>query len=228
MNTNETINNDSDAPKVFISYSHDSQEHKDRVLIFSNRLRAEGIDCNIDQYRESLDEGWPRWMRNQLEWADFVLVVCTENYYRRFWGQEVSGKGQGVTWEGAIILQELYETYQKTNKFIPVLFPDGESKNIPEILRSFSGYRLEINEEYEKLYRLITNQPAAQKPPLGKVVDLPPRPLPPLPPRERQQTFEEIDSENPNPGTAQNIHQDIRNNSGFVNGINYGNQTINY
>jgi len=45
---------------VFISYSHDSREHMDRVLELSNRLRADGIDCHIDQYEMSLPEGWPR------------------------------------------------------------------------------------------------------------------------------------------------------------------------
>ena len=37
------------APKVFISYSHDSPEHADRVLDLSNRLRGEGIDTVLDQ-----------------------------------------------------------------------------------------------------------------------------------------------------------------------------------
>jgi len=77
-----------DAPKVFISYSHDSQEHKDRILTLANRLRAEGVDCSIDQYEESPAEGWPRWMMNQLEWADFVVVVCSEQYDHRVSGRE--------------------------------------------------------------------------------------------------------------------------------------------
>jgi len=109
----------SDAPKVFISYSHDSQEHKDRILALANRLRAGGIDCNIDQYEESPAEGWPRWMMNQLEWADFVVVVCTEQYDRRFRGKESPGVGRGVTWEGAIITQELYDSHVKSPKFVP-------------------------------------------------------------------------------------------------------------
>ncbi|MCU0537361.1 MAG: toll/interleukin-1 receptor domain-containing protein [Hydrococcus sp. Prado102] len=74
------------APKVFISYSHDSQTHKDRVLDMANRLRSEGVDCQIDQYEFFPSEGWPRWMMNQLDWAEFVLVVCTEQYERRFRG----------------------------------------------------------------------------------------------------------------------------------------------
>ena len=47
-------------PKIFISYSHDSSRHQARVSALSNRLRADGFDCNIDQYEVSPDEGWPR------------------------------------------------------------------------------------------------------------------------------------------------------------------------
>jgi SEFIR domain len=39
--------------KVFISYRHDSQTHEDRVLALADRLRDDGIDCNIDQYQQS-------------------------------------------------------------------------------------------------------------------------------------------------------------------------------
>ncbi|HEY9820529.1 MAG TPA: SEFIR domain-containing protein, partial [Candidatus Sericytochromatia bacterium] len=41
------------SPTVFISYSRDSREHKDRVLNLADRLRDDGIDCNIDQYEIS-------------------------------------------------------------------------------------------------------------------------------------------------------------------------------
>ncbi len=54
-------------PVVFISYTHDSDEHLDRVLEFSNKLRAEGIDAVLDQYEESPPEGWPRWIDKFVE-----------------------------------------------------------------------------------------------------------------------------------------------------------------
>jgi hypothetical protein len=44
-------------PTVFISYSHDSPEHVDRVLAFANQLRRDGIDCTLDQYETSPPEG---------------------------------------------------------------------------------------------------------------------------------------------------------------------------
>ena len=52
----------SDPPKVLISYSHDSPEHQKRVLRLANRLRADGIDCTIDQYVLVPEQGWPHWM----------------------------------------------------------------------------------------------------------------------------------------------------------------------
>jgi hypothetical protein len=82
--------------QVFISYSHDSREHMDRVLTLSNRLDAGGIDCHIDQYEESPAEGWPRWMVDQIEDVNSVLVVCTETYEGRFRGRDKLEKVWGT------------------------------------------------------------------------------------------------------------------------------------
>ena len=183
------MNVGSAAPKVFITYSHDSPEHKDRVLLLTNRLRAEGVDCNIDQYEESPNEGWPRWMMNQLEWADFVVVVCTEQYERRFRGKERPGIGRGVTWEGAIITQELYDSHVNSTKFIPVVFFAEDENFIPIMIRGFSQYNLCTEDGYEAFYRRLTNQLLNPKPSLGERIELAPRVLPSLPARDRQQFF---------------------------------------
>jgi len=175
--------NPSFAPrKVFISYSHDSEEHKQCVLKLANRLREEAVDCNIDQYESSPSEGWPRWMLNQLDWAEFVLVICTEVYNRRFRGHEEPGIGRGVTWEGAIITQELYDNHSRSNKFIPIVFNAQDKKHIPIPIRGYTSYLLE--QEYFSLYRHITNQPQNPKPELGNIIL-----LSPLPRRDRQQYF---------------------------------------
>jgi len=98
----------SEPPKVFISYSHDSAEHAQHVLELANRLRADGIDCTIDQYVVVPAEGWPRWMDKQIRDSDFVVMVCTETYYQRVMGEEQPGKGLGVRWEGHLIYGEIY------------------------------------------------------------------------------------------------------------------------
>ena len=117
-----------DQIRVFISYSHDSDDHRKAVASLATLLRKDGLDVVIDQYvNGSPVEGWPQWMLNQLDVAKYVLVVCTQTYFRQFRGKEARGKGKGVTWEGPIIEQEIYDAHRQTLKFVPILFtPDQE------------------------------------------------------------------------------------------------------
>jgi tetratricopeptide (TPR) repeat protein len=174
---------------VFISYSHDSAEHMDRVLALSNRLRQEGVDCRIDQYEQSPSEGWPQWCEKQVEQSGFVLVACTETYLRRFKGEEAPGKGLGGTWEGHIITQELYNAQGENSKFIPIIFSEQDAPHIPVILQGATHYQIS-EEGYERFYRRLTNQPLIQMPTLGAVKPMAAREvLPSMPALARQQDF---------------------------------------
>lgn len=161
--------------KIFISYSHDSAEHMSRVLRLADRLRADGIDCELDQYEESPPEGWPKWARRKMTESEYVLVACTETYLRRFDGKEDPGKGRGVKWEGAILTQELYEADGRNQKFIPVVFSADELQYVPIELRGTTHYILSVEADFDKLYRRLTNQPLVTKPQLGQLKRLPSR-----------------------------------------------------
>jgi len=87
------------AAKLFVSYSHDSPEHQDRVRALADRLRADGIDAMLDQYAPAPPEGWSMWMDEQIRTADFVLLFGTETYLQRVERRERPGKGRGVLWE---------------------------------------------------------------------------------------------------------------------------------
>ena len=156
---------------VFISYSHDSDEHRDLVLALSERLRADGIATILDRYVEkgSPPEGWPRWMMNGLNAATHVLCVCTETYRRRFLGQEVPGKGKGVDWEGALVNQALYDARSHTNKFIPVLFAHSDEPHIPEPLRPQTHYVLDSEASYQALYDSLLDQAGVQPGAIGEL-----------------------------------------------------------
>ena len=160
--------------KVFVSYSHDSDEHAERVRSLADRLRYDGIDCTIDQYVMAPEDGWRQWMTRQMEWADFVLMVCTETYDRRVRGDEQPGKGLGAIYEGSVLLQLLYDAGMKNDRAIPVLFEELDVKNIPIPLRQYMRYRLW--DQYEDLYRNLTGQPSVVPPSLGRIRELPPRP----------------------------------------------------
>jgi len=84
--------------KVFISYSHDSSEHATRVRGLAASLSRDGCECQIDAFKDTVED-WPAWMTRQLIEADFVLCVVTETYSRRFRGNELPDVGLGVGWE---------------------------------------------------------------------------------------------------------------------------------
>jgi tetratricopeptide (TPR) repeat protein len=157
-----------DRVRVFLSYSHDSAAHKERVLSLSERLRKDGIETRLDQYVPGTPrETWPRWMLDQLDWGEFVLVVCTQTYYRRFRGHEVPGKGKGADWEGAVITQAIYDARSATTKFVPVLFDPKDELFIPEPLRGRTFYLATSEEGYQALYDFLLDQAGVEPGALG-------------------------------------------------------------
>ena len=157
-----------DPRKVFISYSHDSDEHSAAVKGLADSLRQDGVDCMIDQYHsKGPGDGWPLWSEKQIEQADLVLLVCTKTYLRRVRKEEPKGTGHGATWEAHIIYQLLYESFVEDHKFIPVVFNDTDKVYIPTPLRAANHYLLDAQKGYEKLYRHITDQPGVILPVLG-------------------------------------------------------------
>jgi hypothetical protein len=154
--------------KVFISYSHDSDEHREKVLALSERLRQDGIQTLLDNYvNGSPQQGWPRWMLDQLDAAHYVLIVCSETYYRRFRGHEAPGKGKGVDWEGALITQEIYDCRTQTLKFVPIFLSAAVVDWIPEPLRSRTYYVLTSESGYHRLYDCLLDQAGVEPQPLG-------------------------------------------------------------
>src|SRR5271166_1915144 len=172
--------------KVFISYSHDSPEHARRVLVLAERLRKDGIDAQIDQYVAGTPpEGWPRWMLDRLDWAEFVLLICTETYYRRFRGHEEPGKGKGVDWEGNLITSEIYKDTSRTTKFVPVLFASQSEEFIPEPLQGVSHYVLDPSDQtsaanYSALLAFFRGRARITPAPLGLPKEIEIRGAPPL------------------------------------------------
>ena len=159
------------APKVFISYSHDTPEHEKLILELSNRLRKSGVDANIDQYQVVPSQGWPLWMEKEIRDSQFVLVVCTETYLRRVMKEE-TGKGLGVMWESSIIYQYLYNAGLSNEKFIPVILEHRNTEFIPMPLQPTTYFDVSTDRGYEDLFRRLTNQPRITKPELGELETL--------------------------------------------------------
>jgi hypothetical protein len=166
----DTLTANISPPSTFISYSHDSPGHMDRILRLANRLRAEGVPCELDQFHDSPAQGWPRWMMDQIEESSHVLVCCTENYNLRFRGKTQAGTGKGVKWEGAVIAQELYDAGSLNRAFIPVILNPEDAQHIPMPLRGATFYDLSQKDGFTNLLRRLTSQPRVVADPVAASV----------------------------------------------------------
>lgn len=68
------------APKIFVSYSYDSQQHKDWVRKLATGLRVQGIDAVLDQWDLTLGQDMAAFMATGIRKADRVLLICSEAY----------------------------------------------------------------------------------------------------------------------------------------------------
>lgn len=154
-------------PSVVISYAHGAY---DQVCVdLSDRLRSMGVDSEIDAYVNSPEEGWGRWMTSLMT-ERVVLMVCDEAYYRHFKLGSTTGVGRGVTFESGLLVQRFIESQGRNAFLYPLIHRADDARWIPEFLRGTT--RFLIPDEYEQLYRMLTEQPKHPRPALGPIVDL--------------------------------------------------------
>jgi TIR domain len=157
-------------PTAIISYAHDSEEHRDRVLALAQELRQAGIDCTLDRFVDPVD--WALWMETEVRKRAWVVVVASEAYLRRSRDEEEAGRGRGARWEYALIRQMLYEASLGDQKFVPVIFAAEDTRYIPDALRTRTRYDVSRGEDRKRLVEKLA----------GRRVTIAPVPLGPLEP----------------------------------------------
>lgn len=157
-------------PKVFISYSWSSPQHQSLVREWAEQLIADGIEVVLDIY--DLKEGHDKFVFMERMVTDssvtHVLVVCDKIY-----SEKADARKAGVGTESQIISQEVYEKVEQS-KFIPIAceFDDEGNPFLPTFLKSrvwinFSSPE-EVNNNWEKLVRVIYGKPLYEKPKVGQ------------------------------------------------------------
>ncbi|HML52432.1 MAG TPA: TIR domain-containing protein [Propionicimonas sp.] len=162
-------------PKVFLSYAHEPAipDHRERALDLAQSLRLKGIEANIDQFVEHDPPIWPRWMLDEVRGADFVLCLASPLYKMRAEGRGNLSEGRGARWEGAVITEEIYAEFPRTQaKFVAVVMDGCTSKDIPDILLPVGRTHYFWPKDEEDLYRRLTGQPRVVPAPLGAIVHL--------------------------------------------------------
>lgn len=153
------------APRVFISYSHDSPEHKRWVADLASKLMANGINTILDQWELRPGDDVPKFMERGVRNSDRVLMICTVTYVHK----ADEGKG-GVGYESMIVTGELVEDLG-TAKFVPLIrqevFPSLRPTSVTTRLYIDFSDESHFDDAFEQLIRDLHSAPVARKPALG-------------------------------------------------------------
>jgi len=152
------------SPRAFISYSWDDDTHKDWVRELATRLRQDGVDVMLDQWRLAPGDQLPEFMERSLREHDFVLIICTPRYK-----QKSEARIGGVGYEGHVMTAELM-TARNQRKFIPILRAASWEDASPSWLKGkyyinlFDPDRFEV--QYQDLLQTLHGL-RLQAPPVG-------------------------------------------------------------
>ncbi|WP_252272773.1 SEFIR domain-containing protein [Pseudomonas subflava] len=158
------------SPKVFISYSWSGIDHQEFVKECAERLVSDGIEVVLDIF--DLREGDDKYAFMESMVTDdtvtHVLIMSDKAY-----AEKADARKAGVGTESQIISKHVYEKVAQS-KFIPIICErDSEGRAItPTFLQSrisidFSSPE-KVNENWERLVRLLFGRPEHTKPQLGK------------------------------------------------------------
>ena len=135
--------------KLFVSYSHDDDEHMAWVKKFVEDLRSEGFEVEYDQDNK-LGASWTRFMTKGIAKNERVLVIGTPEYAKR--SKKSSG---GTAFETSIIDINLLHNLD-TDKFVSILRKGTYDKSFPILLGDRNGVDFSDDAQYvERLKELV-------------------------------------------------------------------------
>lgn len=153
------------APRVFASYSHDDEAHKDWVLALCARLVRNGVDVILDQWDLTAGSDLPSFMESGLSHADRVLAICTSTYVSK----ANAGNG-GVGYEKMILTSYLMKDIS-SDRIIPIIRRSDGFNPVPTFLstRIYIDFRddSQFEPHYSELLREIHGQKVKPRPALG-------------------------------------------------------------
>lgn len=156
-------------PKVFISYSWESDAHKSWVRELAERLTMNGVNVRFDQWHIAPGQSLTQFMEVEAQGCDFTIVICTKDYCRKS-----LARAGGVGYEQQIITGLIAGGLERI-RFIPIVrdgeFAPGSDCSVPP---QFSGiYAVDMRDDnmmgqrIEDLLRAIFREPALIQPPIG-------------------------------------------------------------
>ena len=148
-------------PKVFISYSHDTPEHKQWVSELAAKLRRNGVEPILDQWYLDLNQDLTQFAESGIRTADRVLVICTDSYVRK-----ANDGEDGVGYEPMIVTRKFVEDHG-TNKFIPIIRPMLGKEKTPDFLEERLYIDFTDDSQFDEKFKELLHErllvPATQR-----------------------------------------------------------------
>ena len=149
-------------PKVFISYSHDSPEHKQWVSELAAKLHRNGVEAILDQWDLDRNQDLTQFVESGIRAADRVLVICTDSYVRK-----ANAGEDGIGYEPMIVTKKLVEDLG-TNKFIPIICPMFGEQKTPKFLKERIYVDFTDDDQFEEQFEELLHErllvPPLQRP----------------------------------------------------------------
>lgn len=162
-----------DGKRVFISYSHDSDRHREWVRGLAEYLLENGIDVMLDQWDVDLGDDLAAFMENAIRHTDRVVAISTDAYVEK----ANDGTG-GVGYEKTIATAEILRNPENRRRFIPVVRNVARKEKLPAFFGA--AYYLDLSDGLDtaqmrqELVRVIFDVPP-KKPALGASPFIPPQ-----------------------------------------------------
>ena len=137
-------------PKAFISYSWDSNTHKEWVADLATDLRRDGVEAILDQWDAVPGDQLTAFMEKEIRENDYVLIICTPNYQLKS-----NARKGGVGYEGDIMTAEVHNRGNH-RKFIPILAQGTWNEAAPTWLEGKIYVDLSSDEKYGANYSDLT------------------------------------------------------------------------
>lgn len=159
---------------VFISYSHDTEEHRSWVREVAEYFVKNGVDAFFDQWDLEYGDDLALFMEKGITEADRVILVCTDAYIQK------ANEGQGgVGYERTIVTSEMMGDAAQRRKFIPIVRNVEGSRKLPTFLGA--KYYADLSEGSDTdavldgLLKTVLELPPT-KPTLGSTLYIPENP----------------------------------------------------
>jgi len=138
-------------PTVFVSYSHDSDEHKQWVRDKCKNLQSRGVNVILDQFDLKPGDDIHQFIEDGVQTSDYILLVCTPSYKDKA-ERGLPGYVSVETEAIKIVAKELRDAGKPANA-IPLLRAGDAKDAIPFYMRGkrFSDLRDDNDENWDEL-----------------------------------------------------------------------------